>query len=153
MTTFYEALPRESDKRYDMTARSGSMPAHPIGYCAGWSEENPWRKSELVTSTDYAENMAAMWEQEQAKRLPFKDKYHTDGHATPAEAITCWRQWGVDQRLTFQMLPDEQRKCAECETWTQGVATFTGVFAYRGPIFLCLPHQTQEIVLKHLDRH
>lgn len=34
MTRYFQPLQRQSDRRWDMTECTGSMPAHAIGYCA-----------------------------------------------------------------------------------------------------------------------
>src|SRR5512134_1548152 len=88
MTTYRQALQRESDKRWDFTSSTGSTKAHPIGYCAGWRDvPSPEVAADLDArlGAGFAERLAAEIEE----KRQHQGKYHTDGHATAAEADAC----------------------------------------------------------------
>lgn len=144
MTTYYQALQRESDKRYDYTSSTGSTQPHPIGYCAGWKE-----------MVDYG---TAAWDQMLKESLvrdieekrPFKDKFHRDGHATAAEAEACYRQYELDHHLHFETMPLEKAetlhrcKAPECGEFTAGIA-FLG---HHRHFYLCDTHRNRVTVEK-----
>lgn len=124
MARFYRVRQRQSDKRFDMTVSSDDEGwCHPIGYCAGLKE--------LVTDEDYqkafpfaADNPAMLksFRADHEKRLPFKDKYHKNGHATAEEAEACHQEYEFDQELRFSTSEREQHKCEVCDAWCQGQA-------------------------------
>ncbi len=151
MTTFYQPVQRRRDGRWDMTKSTGSTGPTPIGYCAGWVEENPWRREDPGGFFDEAlrRRMAKSWDEERAKLLPNQDWFHQDGHATAEEAGECWRVFLVDTRLKFHQDPQAQLRCVVCESWTQGRASVRGPIS-PAPIALCRDHQTKDHAAEHL---
>jgi len=142
MTTYYQALRRQSDGRYDYTSCTGSTKPHPIGYCAGWKE-----------ITDYG---TAAWDRllkaslgrDIEEKRPFKNKFHTDGHATEREAINCYRQYELDHHLEFKDAPTEKantlHRCQApgCSEFTAGVA----FLSHHRHFYLCDAHRNRETV-------
>jgi hypothetical protein len=125
------ARQRESNKRWDYTCKRDGM-VWPIGYCAGWREPQPG----LLTP-----EQASQW---LAQSLPHKDKFHTDGHDTEAEACECYKRYllDFDLRLCGEAI-NMQRKCAVCSTWTSKYAQL-GYQTW----FLCEEHRTRDQVEK-----
>jgi len=114
-----QPLQRKADLRWEYTEGSGSTGPYAVGYC------NP-RNAEI----DLA-NAA---------------KYHSNGHATPEEAVECHARYEVEQMLQFGVSEKEQHRCVVCDAWTQKRAFFRG----DSPRFydLCETHATHETVLK-----
>lgn len=120
MTTYFEALQRQTDKRWDYTRRTGSTPAHPIGYCAGWNYPR------LIENLEPSNPLIVALEHEQAARLQFKDKYHKDGHATAEEAMACHDTFLLDTALEFRRSETEQHRCVVCKAWAQNLVDVRG---------------------------
>ena len=78
------------------------------------------------------------------KPASFRHKYHTEGHTSAEEAEACYRDFLLDQELTFNHKSgDAQRKCEICEQWTQLYACIDmRIFN------LCENHQNRESVEK-----
>lgn len=106
------ARQRESDKRWDFTS-GGRKGAYPVGYCAGYRE---------FTADDLAVHDQGHADRLNAEQEPFREKYHTDGHATKEKACACYREYLLDMRLQLRRRvdPDALRRCeAEgCDEWT-----------------------------------
>ena len=86
------------------------------------------------------------YEADRAKAGEHRDKYHADGHATAVEACACYRGYMLDQRLDLGgRMDDQQLRCRECETFTDGVATIGGYES----IPLCDAHRNREVVERH----
>lgn len=107
---YEQARERKADGRWDWTnMRDGLIWA--TDYCAGFKP--------------YAEICAALGMPNSPKAAErhdrYKDKYHTDGHATREEAERCHYDYQIDHAREFKIGPDTQRKCAypDCEAWTQ----------------------------------
>jgi hypothetical protein len=71
-------------------------------------------------------------------------RFHTDGHATSAEASACWDAYVLDTELTFRSHPSAQHQCQVCDAWTQGVAHLGREFLRE--FHLCPEHQTRDHV-------
>lgn len=142
MTAYYQPLQRTEDSRWDYTRGTGSSPAHAIGYCAGWHE---WTDEELARIS-----IGREWiETERQRLLPFRDKYHTDGHATSREAHDCYENFLLDTQLVFHTKESEQHKCKVCGLWTQTLGSFLGEehrYAY-----LCRDHANRDGMKAALD--
>ena len=129
---YYQACQRE-DGRWDYT-RTNDGVTRPYGYCAGWVEytkEDAMRlgEPELLRENDLT--------------LPFKDKYHTDGHTTETEAVLCYRQYLLDQRLRLnKVLTTTQYQCRVCGAWTNLYAELD--HTYHWP--LCGQHNNLAVV-------
>lgn len=137
MAQIYQARQRDTDRRWDYTLSSDEENwCHALGYCAGWHEfqaGKPFPASECLRLN--------------TKILPFKDKYHTDGHATVAEAHACYREYILDQELHIfpeRPSPDHLHRCQapECERYTSGMIT-CGSF---NQWMLCDEHRTRATV-------
>ena len=136
----YAARQRRSDNRWCYTI-AGDVGARPVGYCAGWQEELP-------DVTSRAEGLHQVFEDDRERRRPFKDKYHTDGHASGTEAIECYKGYLLDNRTRTWRSETDQRKCRECGGWTQlRIEVGTGIC---GTVFdLCEKHQDRDMLDKH----
>lgn len=147
VTTFYQPMQREDNKRWDMTSRSGSTKPHPIGYCRGWTDKNPW-----PGDTEFDRSMSRTWKDHQAKLLPHRTKFHDGGHETAREAMTCWLDYRLDMNLRFSEDPEAKKLCVAegCGEWTHGRADLTGSISAGPPAALCEEHQTREHYRAHL---
>lgn len=149
MTTFLQALPRESDKRWDYTSSTGSSSAHPIGYCAGWKEPPTGEEAKRLEAQFGPGFVERLSKEIEAKRQ-FKGSYHTDGHATPAEAEACYRNYELDQELEFKTLPlkeaDTLHRCMapDCGEFTAGVAILGKYTRFH----LCDKHRNRSTIEK-----
>jgi len=145
MTRYYQPRQRISNGRWDYTSGTNSSGIFAIGYCAGWPEHT--RESLEAKSVRGYLVEAILADQE--KRRPSAAKYHSDGHATAEEAVACHLQYELDTALAFVDDPSKQERCATCEEWTTGRATFRGDSFLR--LFaLCPKHQTREDVEKKI---
>jgi hypothetical protein len=156
MTTYHQALKRQSDGRYDFTSSTGSSAAYPLGYCAGWKEPptgEEAKRLERQFGKGFVERLSAEIE---AKR-PHQAKYHTDGHATAAEADECYQRYELDQELEFygpKLEPETMHKCRApaCGEFTAGLATL----GRHRRLWLCEKHrnrETVELVLESVRLH
>lgn len=148
MTTYRQALRRESDKRYDFTSSTGSSAAYAIGYCAGWKE-----MSDYGTAA-WDKNLKESLERSIEERRPHQAKYHTDGHATEAEACACYRQYELDNELEFKTKPveeaDQLHRCKAdgCKEFTAGIALL-GQYTH---FYLCDGHRNRAEVEKLIEK-
>lgn len=135
----HQPLQRKGDGRWDYTVSSDEEGwVHAIGYCAGWIEPE-----DGVLGQPHADALRARME-------PHRGKYHRDGHATSAEAASCYREYELDQHLRFFEDRDTQERCEApgCGAWTQGRAQL-GQFR----VFpLCATHQTRDVVAEVSER-
>lgn len=146
MTTYIQALQRESDRRWDKTSGTGSTKPHAIGYCAGWKEPATGEEAvrlERQFGPGFVERMNADIE----ARREHQAKYHTDGHATAAEADECYQRYELDQELNFyapRTEPDSLHKCRApgCSEFTAGLATL----GQHRNMWLCDKHRNREAV-------
>ncbi len=130
---YYDARKRSSDNRWDYTCMNDGH-VWPVGYCRPWQPLTCPPLSEAYVNDPH----------QQKKHAEFKDKHHDDGHATEQEARECYRQYLLDKKLVLdRKLIDLQRKCAVCETWTQGCAE-VGLHLF----VLCDDHRTRGQVEK-----
>lgn len=67
------------------------------------------------------------------------------GHATPDEAREHYRQYLLDEQLTYGDQQDVQYRCSACQEWTTGYAHIPDLVRYWP---LCSAHQTREEVEK-----
>lgn len=110
---YYQPRQRESDGRWDYTRRNDDH-IHAVGYCAGWRE---WKDMQFLVDPAYNEHLRR---QHEAQTLPHKDKYHSDGHATPDEASECYKSYLMDQRLRLNLTDaNSMQKCQVCGKFTQ----------------------------------
>ncbi len=131
-----------STKRWDFTVSSDDEGwCHATGYCSGFthpdevdrqSEERGWGK---------------MRQEEREKTLLHQAKFHTDGHATAAEANACHEEYELDFELRFGENPDEMLKCAVCGDFTTGRVSLGEFRRY----VMCTAHHTREEVAKVRD--
>lgn len=149
MARYYQALQRQSDKRWDMTVSSDDEGwAHAIGYCAGWKGDPDEAEKERLNNM-FGEGFSDRLAAEIEPKRQFIDKFHKDGHATSEEAHACYRQYELDCELRFYESKSEQRKCQVCEAWTTHRAEL-GDF-YR-EFVLCESHATRENVKAVRDK-
>ena len=125
-----EARQREDDKRWDMTSMNDGR-IHPIGYCHAW---NPPKPGDWLYDLHKPE-----WD----KMEQFKDKYHTDGHATAIEASDCYREYLLDNRLQFATI-GHYNPCEVCGTLTNQMSQIDGWPQH----LLCPEHANREEVEK-----
>ena len=136
---------RQSDGRWDYTVSSDEEGwAHASGYCVGWEDPE-------VTNAKLKERFGdhyLMRPDEIEKKLLFKDKFHSDGHATAEEAEECHRQYELDFEVRVHTSPDTQKKCAICEAWTSDQVV-VGEFRF---FSLCSMHQGRTHLEKLLKK-
>jgi len=135
MAQIYSPKQRQSTKRWDYTVSSDDEGwCHPTGYCSGWKD---YTEDELDALEKSGNDGMREW---YGEMLPFKEHYHSTGHASAEEACACYRAYELDLDLRLDVKArDEQRKCAACGVWTQGMASL-GSFR-RWP--LCDEHRTR----------
>jgi hypothetical protein len=137
MTTFFQPLQRESDKRWDYTRRTNSVPPHPIGYCGGWNYDR------LLEAMPEADPHREYLVREMHDHEPLRAKYHTNGHATAEEAEHCHDTYLLDTALVFRRSDSEQHRCVVCKDWGQNLADVRGENI--GPHhWLCDAHANRE---------
>lgn len=122
---------RQDDKRWDYTNRNDDR-IYPIGYCQAFRELD-----------DPPGVIQASQEQIEEHRK-FKDKYHTNGHATYEEACNCYKEYLLDHRLKDYHSKHEQHKCQVCGEWTDGGMEI-GCYEI---FYLCNKHANREEVEK-----
>jgi hypothetical protein len=135
---WYSPKQKIDTKRWDFTC-SNSAGTFPMGYCAGWKD---WTQEDADRINMPLERLKKLEEES----LPFKHKYHSDGHATSAEACNCWRDYQFDQERRTYASEETQRKCAECGEWTNGVVVIGRELPYT--FFLCPKHQDEATTKK-----
>lgn len=117
---YYEALQRESDKRWDYTRRNDGR-TWAIGYCRGWIETP---HEDLVEQ--YGADQGEMFHKAQEECREFQEHYHDDGHETSEEACECYKRYLLDNqvRLEFGTTANTQHRCEmkDCDAWTQKLA-------------------------------
>lgn len=149
MTTYRQALQRESDKRWDFTSSTGSTKPRPIGYCAGWKEPpGPEEAAELDKrlGEGFAERLTAEIEE----KRPHQAKYHTTGHDSELEACSCYKQYELDNELVFKGPPEDSRTLHRCEA-ALGCGEYTAGIAFLGQyrhFYLCDVHRNRDEVQK-----
>lgn len=140
MARIYQALQRKTDGRWDYTVSSDDEGwCHALGYCGGWRYDDISEERVL-----YAWGTREAFDEHVEKMRPFKDKFHTTGHETPAEAVDCYATWELDHELRFFVDPATQKVCqaGDCGKWTCGRAQLGN----RRFFVLCEEHQTKDIV-------
>jgi hypothetical protein len=151
MARIYQVLQRQGNGRFDMTVSSDEEGwAHAIGYCTGWRGDPDEAECERLTKMfgeGFAERLQAEWKE----RLPFKDKFHTDGHATREEAAACYRQYELDCEIRFWDSKSEQKKCQVCEVWTTHRAELGESLSRH--FILCPEHATREQVATLMEKN
>jgi hypothetical protein len=135
---WYTPKQKLDTKRWDFTC-TNSAGTFPMGYCAGWKE---WTQ----VDADRIHMSLASLKKEEERALPFKHKYHSDGHETSAEACDCWRDYQFDQERRAYVSEETQRKCAECGEWTSHVVVIGNELPHN--FFLCVKHQDDAAVKK-----
>ena len=134
---YYGARQKQDTKKWDYTCRNDDR-IWPVGYCGGWKEYN----KEDVTKR-LGEGMYDGLVREQNQSLPFKSKYHTDGHDTKEAACSCYRAYLLDQKTRFGEQQNQQKKCEVCQKWTQKFAETSMDIHY-----LCEEHLNKETLEK-----
>jgi hypothetical protein len=105
---YYKARERKSDGRFNFTCMNDDR-VWAVGYCHAFrdftdEEREQWHISDSKVETHRS----------------FASKYHTDGHATPEEAVECFKQYTLDHELQLGLRSETQMlKCAVCGSWTQ----------------------------------
>ena len=149
MTAYYQPLKLERGGYHYTCSNSGGT--FPLGYCCyAQSQIDDMRKTweESSENTRWAYNTKSYYERERKIQLQFINKYHVEGHSTADEAIRCYHQYLVDQ-CKLQYIDDrEQKRCQECNEWTQQKISFKG--DSMKCLELCEKCSTDEIMLKHL---
>jgi hypothetical protein len=117
---WYRPLQR-TDGRWDYVCTNSSG-TFPIGYCMFSGDAPFYSKSfaELGPIVRQIYRDEAHWEAEKDKRAASLHRYHNGGHATPEEAIACYRQYEVLEHSTRGEDQSAQEKCGICLEWTQG---------------------------------
>lgn len=117
------------------------------GYCAGWPS---WCDLPFDPEKD---RIFAPWFRSQAgkdayvaeKYLPFKHKFHDDGHPNAEACNECKKEYDLDHRLAFhddRPDPESMHKCVVCGTFTSGQGWLGPWFTW----WLCKDHRNRETV-------
>lgn len=145
MSNIWTARQRLADKKWDYSVGSDeSGVPHAVGYCAGWHDHTPEERQKLTER--FGEGFLKSLDREKVAQLPFKEKYHTEGHATANEAIECYHEFLLDQQLRFSDDMESQKKCKVCGAWTTHRAYLLGDGAFCGEVVLCQKDATRENV-------
>ena len=128
----YTARQRISDNRWDFTISNSRTGGGPVGYCAGPPELGAEKLSKLLG----AEVVKKMIED----LAPYKDNFHTDGHATAEEAANCYKRYLLDTKLRIFDSSTQQNKCQVCKEWTSRYAQ-VGMY-FLAPV--CHAHANKE---------
>lgn len=149
MTTYYQPLQRESDRRWDYTSGTGSGGTCPIGYCAGWKEPPDGDECGRLDA-QFGPGFALRLSADIEKRREHQAKYHTNGHEAAAEAGACYRQWELDNDLKLYAKPiEEAKELHRCVA--DGCGEFTAGLACLGQHrnwYLCDAHRNRDVVEK-----
>jgi hypothetical protein len=141
-----------STGRWDYTCGNRRTGTYSVGYCSGWQYDKWIERAKSPQPGTLVGDVEGL-EQERDQRLPSKDKYHTDGHATADEAIACFRQFKLDTSLDFlkppatahpQSLHACEEKSKTCRNYTANLATIAG--SSFGSWYLCDEHLNRESV-------
>ncbi len=151
MATFHQALPRIADGRFDYTSRSDEQrdSTRAEGYCAGWRDFTPEEEERLTKL--HGEHFLKLLKQDQEKKVAFKSKYHTDGHATAEEAEACWREYEIDNYFEVTTEEDSKKACVDCGDWTHGRIGLRGPHSFGEQYPACEKHQSRNVLKKALD--
>jgi hypothetical protein len=135
---------RETDKRWDYTSSNRRTGTYPVGYCGGWWLDEKFDPQRFIWMDEEQYN------HEVAKHIPFREKYHTNGHATKEEAYECYKTYMLDLYLDFDKVDtDHQNKCKVCGEWTQKGAWIRGGHMHEWD--LCDKHLNRETVEQLFD--
>lgn len=139
---YEQARERQADHRWDWTnMRDGSVWA--VGYCGGWNDWTPEQAARVGMP------MAALQADLEKKDGPFREKFHTDGHATKEEAERCFYEYCLD-RVREAEIASAQYRCrfplesGQCGAWTSKALESPGYSGCFEPTFLCDDHRTRE---------
>jgi len=139
MARIHQPLQKQSNGRWDYTVSSDEEGwAHATGYCTGWRD--PDETDAYFAKQGMGEVKVRPEVREKLHR--FREKFHSDGHATAAEAEACYREYELDFELRFSEDKDVLKRCGVCEEFTTGRASL-GQF---GHYAACPKHQTREDV-------
>lgn len=140
---YYAARARESDKKFDYTCMNDGV-VWPVGYCHAYG---PFDEKDLGPVFMGDANRMARENEENGRHA---HKYHRDGHATPGEACSCYRQYLLDHRSRLHAKKKEAaqtlEKCAICGAWCSNMGEVGNWHHW----FLCDEHLTQESLEKLL---
>ena len=136
MTQWFSARARQSDGRFDFTVATSSSEPTPLGYCRGWREDTL-----EGLEPRFGHDLAKAIIDDQEHLRPHMAKFHTDGHATEAEASACYDEFCLDTALKFTEDNRTQHRCTTCDEWT----TWFGVLAIEPTVRrpLCQRHHTR----------
>ncbi|HYQ47132.1 MAG TPA: hypothetical protein VER11_34415 [Polyangiaceae bacterium] len=144
MTTYLRPLQR-TDGRWDYTSGTGSSSPYPIGYCAGWRGPASGEARERLVR-QFGEGFVKQMDADTEALRAHQAKYHTDGHATAAEAHECHCRYQLDNELELEARSKDSaptlHRCA-----ATGCGEFTASFAKMGQFkrfWLCDMHLTRE---------
>jgi hypothetical protein len=141
----YSALPRRDPetmlplRAWDYVCEQDNGQVVRVGYCAGWVD---WNEEQALI--DYGLAFLEHAKKEFEHTLPFKAKYHSEGHPTMVEAEDCFREFLLDQHLVFVTKPMDPAY-RQCEV--AGCGKLTRLYATMSPashlIHLCAEHHNR----------
>jgi hypothetical protein len=108
--------------RWFYACRNPQKGTFPVGYCAGWHYDQWIEEASTILPPDVDDHAHAKLIGLAQELLPFKAKFHDDGHATEQEANECYRQFQLDTGLAFsrpvsgELHACEVRGCQNCTT-------------------------------------
>lgn len=108
----YDEARQRKDGRWDWTSRNGDH-IHPVGYCAGWMDWTAEQAERVAMPLEYLQK------EQERKDGPFRQKFHTDGHATQEEAERCFYEYCLDHAAEREWDQAQQCDFPGCETFTR----------------------------------
>jgi hypothetical protein len=147
MGLYHPVLLKAGGWHYCCTNDVGTFP---IGYCCFAkslaSMFVPW--SEAADSVKWSYQTQVAYERWLAATLPYRVKYHSWGHPTEAQALRCYHEFLIDQKIEYFVNRNQQERCRECGEWTINRGNIRG--EYFSPIALCDLHKEKEFVAKYI---
>lgn len=143
-------LQRVRDQRWEMTEQSDEhsrSPIQTVGYCAGPFEE-AWPEYDALTLHAQTLFTRELWNAERDRHLPFRDKYHGNGHVTEVGARQCYLDFELDHQWAAYHSTGVRMECAVCGEWTAHRVRIGD----HPEIVLCEAHTTRENVATYLSR-
>ena len=130
---FYQPVQLDN-QRWEFACVYGNF-VYPLGYCAGWHDQADESLLKLVGLEQVIERVR-----------PFRHKFHDDGHDSPFQAATCYRDYLLDTALKLGASAQKGgANCMRCGKPTDMAAKVLPRFGY---FPLCHKHMRREDVEK-----
>lgn len=119
---------RDDDKRWDYTSMNDGR-VMPIGYCHAWRD---WTEADKKMGLHLLSSVR--------DHAVYKEKYHTDGHATYEEACACYKDYQLDKNTRYDAQTEPWEPCAVCGVRTTHAVTVEGW----EKVHLCDQHRSRK---------